>query len=253
MRHLMTFNVAASSASSARSALWVGFGLTLALISGCATGPNANPRDPLEPMNRKVSQFNDGLDRVVLKPVARAYKTVTPSLVRTGVSNFFNNISDVGSIINNAMQLKAESTGEMVIRVSFNTVFGFGGLLDLASDLGIDRHSEDFGQTLGHWGVPAGPYLVLPLLGPSTVRDGSALWVDYKYDVTNYRDPVETRTALGILRIVNTRSNLLSLGTMLDEASLDKYSFTRDAYLQRRRALIADGEDSGDGKDTPPK
>ena len=244
MRHLRTFNVAA------RTALWVGFALTLALVSGCATGPNANPHDPLEPMNRKVSQFNDGLDRVVLKPVATAYKTVTPSLVRTGVSNFFNNISDVGSIINNAMQLKAESTGEMVIRVSFNTVFGFGGLLDLASDLGIDRHSEDFGQTLGHWGVPAGPYLVLPLLGPSTVRDGSALWVDYKYDVTNYRDPVETRTALGILRIVNTRSNLLSLGTMLDEASLDKYSFTRDAYLQRRRALIADGEDPGDGKDS---
>jgi phospholipid-binding lipoprotein MlaA len=238
---------------AARKALWLVIAVTLALLSGCATGPNANPRDPMEPMNREVAKFNDDLDSVVLKPVATAYKKVTPSLVRTGVSNFFNNISDVGSLINNAMQLKAEATGEMVIRVSFNTVLGFGGLFNLAGELGVDRHPEDFGQTLGYWGIPSGPYLVLPLLGPSTVRDASAMGVDYKYDVTNYRDPIETRTALGVLRIVNARSNLLSLGTMLDEAALDKYSFTRDAYLQRRRSLILDDEDPGGGKDAPPQ
>ena len=236
-----------------RKVFWLVMAVTLALLSGCASGPNANPKDPLEPLNREVSKFNDGLDSVVLKPVATGYKKVTPSLVRTGVSNFFNNISDIGSLINNAMQLKAEATGEMVIRVSFNTVFGFGGLFNLAGELGVDRHPEDFGQTLGHWGVPAGPYVVLPLLGPSTFRDAAATYVDYKYDVTNYRDPIETRTALGVLRIVNTRSNLLSLGTMLDEAALDKYSFTRDAYLQRRRSLILDGEDPGGGEDAPPK
>ncbi len=226
---------------------------SMALLSGCATGPNANPRDPLEPINREVSKFNEGLDSVLLKPAATVYKKAMPSLVRTGVSNFFNNISDVVSTINNAMQLKAEATGEMVIRVSFNTVFGFGGLFNLAGELGVDRHPEDFGQTLGYWGVPSGPYLVLPLLGPSTVRDASALWVDYKYDVTNYRDPIQTRTKLGVLRIVNGRANLLNLGTMLDEAALDKYSFTRDAFLQRRRSLILDGEDPGDGADATPK
>jgi phospholipid-binding lipoprotein MlaA len=170
-------------------------------------------------------------------------------MVRTGVSNFFNNISDVGSLINNALQLKPEATGEMVIRVSFNTVFGFWGVLDLASELGVERHREDLGQTLGRWGVPAGPYLVLPVLGPSTVRDTTALVVEYKYDLTNYADPVGTRTTLGVLRIVNTRSNLLNLGTMLDEAALDKYSFTRDAFLQRRHAQISEGEDADGGKD----
>ncbi len=236
-----------------RSTLWLVMAFTLALLSACATGPSANPNDPLEPLNRDVSKFNDGLDSMVLKPVATGYKKVTPSLVRTGVSNFFNNISDIGSLINNAMQLKAEATGEMVIRVSFNTVFGFGGLLNLAGELGVERHPEDFGQTLGHWGVPAGPYVVLPLLGPSTVRDALATYVDYKYDVTSYRDPIETRTALGVLRVVNTRSNLLSLGAMLDEAALDKYSFTRDAYLQRRRSQILDGEDPGGGEDAPPQ
>ncbi len=238
---------------AARKALWLMMAVTLVLLAGCATGPNANPHDPLEPMNREVAKFNDGLDSVVLKPVATAYKKVTPSLVRTGVSNFFNNISDVGSLINNAMQLKAEATGEMVIRVSFNTVFGFGGLFNLAGELGVERHPEDFGQTLGHWGVPSGPYVVLPLLGPSTIRDAAATYVDYKYDVTSYRDPIETRTALGVLRIVNTRANLLSLGTMLEEAALDKYSFTRDAYLQRRRSLISDGDDPSGGEDAPPQ
>jgi phospholipid-binding lipoprotein MlaA len=233
-----------------RTVLWLAFAFMLALLSGCATGPNANPRDPLEPFNRGISRFNDDVDSVVLKPVATVYKKAIPPLVRTGVSNVFNNISDVGSLLNNVFQLKGRAAADMVIRVSFNTVFGFGGLLDLASEFGIERHPEDFGQTMGRWGVPAGPYLVLPLLGPSTLRDSAALVVDYKGDVTGYVDPIASRTALGALRIVNTRANLLRLGTMLDEASLDKYSFSRDVYLQRRRSLIADGEET-DGDADP--
>jgi phospholipid-binding lipoprotein MlaA len=239
--------------SLARMAFWLTLASLLALLSGCATGPNANPRDPLEPFNRGMSRFNDDVDGIVLKPVATVYKKAVPPLVRTGVSNFFNNISDVGSLLNNVFQLKGRASADMVIRVSFNTVFGFGGVLDLASEFGIERHPEDFGQTMGRWGVPAGPYLVLPLLGPSTLRDSAALVVDYKGDVTGYVDPIASRTALGALRIVNTRANLLRLGTMLDEASLDKYSFSRDVYLQRRRSLIADGEETDADPDPPAK
>ncbi len=236
-----------------RITAWLAVVLMLALLSGCATGPNANPRDPLEPFNRGMSRFNDDVDGIVLKPVATVYKKAIPPLVRTGVSNVFNNISDVGSLLNNVFQFKGRAAADMVIRVSFNTVFGFAGILDLASEFGIERHPEDFGQTLGRWGVPAGPYLVLPLLGPSTLRDTAALVVDYKGDVTGYVDPIASRTALGALRIVDTRANLLRLGTMLDEAALDKYSFSRDVYLQRRRSLIADGEETEADPDSPAK
>ena len=238
--------------AAARAALWLLLALALASISGCATGPNANPRDPMEPLNRHVSQFNEGLDSVVLKPVATVYKKAAPPLVRTGVSNFFQNVSDVGSLLNNLLQFKGQASVVMAMRVSVNTVMGMGGLFDLASEFGMERYPDDFGQTLGRWGVPAGPYLVLPLLGPSTVRDATALVVDYKGDVTGYVDPIASRTALGALRVVNTRANLLRLGSMLEEAALDKYSFARDVYLQRRRALISDGEDS-DGEDPPSK
>lgn len=238
--------------SPARAALWGVLAYVLLLVSGCASGPNANPRDPLEPLNRHVDRFNDDVDSLVLKPVATVYKKAAPPLVRTGVSNFFNNVADIGSLLNNVLQLKLRASAEMLMRVSVNSTYGLGGGLDLASELGLERHTEDFGQTLGYWGVPPGPYLVLPILGPSTVRDTTALIVDYEGDVTGYVDPIGTRTALNGLRIVNTRANLLRLGTLLEEASLDKYSFARDAYLQRRRALVLDGEDDG-GTESPPK
>jgi phospholipid-binding lipoprotein MlaA len=231
-----------------RVLLWV---LALALLSGCATGPNANPRDPLEPFNRGMSKFNEGVDGMVLKPTATVYKKAVPAPVRTGVSNVFNNISDIGSVLNNVFQLKPRASAEMMMRVVINSTYGLWGIFDIASELGIERYPEDFGQTLGRWGVPSGPYLVLPLLGPSTLRDTTALVVDYKADLTGYLDPIGSRTALNALRIVNTRSNLLRLGTMLDEAALDKYSFARDVYLQRRRSMIADGEES-DGGELPP-
>lgn len=240
------------TATSARLR-WAVAALALLVLQGCATGPQANPRDPLEPMNRQVEKFNDQVDGLVLKPVATAYKKSVPPVVRTGVSNFFNNISDVGSLFNNVFQLKVAASAEMLQRVWVNTLLGLGGVLDIASELNVERHPEDFGQTLGYWGVPAGPYLVLPLMGPSSLRDASAMAVDYKGDVSGYVDPIGSRTALGVLRTVNTRANLLKLGNMLDEAALDKYSFIRDSYLQRRRSLVFDGmepqaSEEGSGK-----
>lgn len=148
------------------------------MLSACATGPNANPRDPLEPFNRGVYSFNDAVDRAVVKPVATAYRDVLPSPVRTGVRNFFSNLQDLWSFVNNSLQLKGEGAGNSIVRFGVNTVFGLGGLIDIATEMRIERFTEDFGQTLGHWGVGAGPYLVLPLLGSSTVRDTVALPVD---------------------------------------------------------------------------
>lgn len=223
--------------------LFAGLGVLLValLAGGCATGPNANPKDPLEPWNRKVASFNDAVDKAVLKPVATAYQTATPSLVQKGVSNFFNNLTDVWSALNSLAQLKIGDAAENTMRFSFNTVFGFAGILDIASELGIKRHREDFGQTLGYWGVPAGPYLVLPLLGPSTVRDTAALPLDWKGDPLPYSDAIRERNSLYGLRIVDKRTQLLKASNLLEEAALDKYSFTRDAFLQRRQNEVYDG------------
>jgi len=213
------------------------------MLGGCA-GFNTNPRDPLEPLNRKVSQFNEGVDAAVLKPVATAYKNGVPPLVRTGVSNFFGNLGDAWSFVNSVLQFKFQNAAENFMRLNVNTFFGLGGILDIASELNIERHKEDFGQTLGRWGVPAGPYIVLPLLGPSTLRDTVALPVDYKGDLVHRVKPVEDRNALYVLRAVDSRANLLRIGSVIDEAALDKYSFTRDAYLQKRQADVTDNKES---------
>jgi phospholipid-binding lipoprotein MlaA len=214
------------------------FGLLLALglglLQGCATVANPDPRDPLESYNRSMTQFNEGVDAMVLKPVAIAYKEVTPAPVRTGVSNFFANLGDVWSFVNNVLQLRAEAAASSFMRVNVNTFMGLGGVLDIASELGIERYRQDFGLTLGRWGVGTGAYLVLPILGPSTVRDTLALPVDSKGNVLSYVDPVSARNSLYLLRAVEVRSNLLRAGNVLDSAALDKYSFTRDVYLQVR-------------------
>jgi phospholipid-binding lipoprotein MlaA len=227
--------------------------LALALLAGCATGPNANPRDPLEPFNREVSRFNESLDLIVLKPTATLYREKVPALVRTGVSNFFGNIGDLWSAVNSALQLKGNNAADNFTRFMLNSSVGLFGLLDVASDLNIDRHREDFGQTLGRWGVPAGPYIVLPLLGPSTLRDTVALPVDWRGDLVTGINHDGTRVGLYGLRVVDVRSNLLRASDVLEGAALDKYSFTRDAYLQRRRAEILEGvqrrEDPKDGSD----
>ena len=227
--------------------------LGAALLGGCASGPNAHPRDPLEPFNRGVSEFNEAVDGAVLKPVATAYRDVTPDLVRTGVSHFFGNLRDVWSALNATLQLKPRAAAENALRVGVNTAFGFGGLLDIASEMGIERTTLDFGQTLGRWGVPSGPYLVLPIFGPSTFRDAAGFGVESNGDLVSKVDHIPTRNSLYALRAVETRANLLRATTMLEGAALDKYSFTRDIYLQRRQSLIDDliYEGSGLGNGTP--
>jgi phospholipid-binding lipoprotein MlaA len=216
-------------------------------LAGCATPPNGNARaeDPWEPWNRSVTDFNDGLDRAILKPIATAYRDVTPSPVRTGVNNFFNNLKDAWTVVNAALQLRPQETAEQVMRVGLNTVFGFYGVLDIASELDMPRHQEDFGQTLGRWGVGAGPYLVLPVLGPSTVRDSVALFTADKYgDLVQRIDHVPTRNSTYAVRAVDTRMQLLRAEELLDAAALDRYTFVRDTYLQLRKNQIYDGNAS---------
>jgi len=211
------------------------------LSTGCATGPDANPKDPLEPMNRSISRFNDSLDENVLKPVATSYQDVTPDLVQKGVHNVFNNLSDIWSTVNNGLQLKGRDTAESLMRSVVNTVFGIYGVFDVATPIGLQRHPEDFGQTLGAWGVPNGPYVVLPLFGPSTLRDTAGMPVDTSVDYVRNLDHIPTRNSAMALRVVDKRANLLGASNLLSEAAIDKYSFTRDAYLQYRRNQVFDG------------
>ncbi len=242
-----------SARFTSRMAGWLSLWLGLAVLTGCATVANPDPRDPLESYNRSMTKFNEQVDALVLKPVAIAYKDVTPAPVRTGVSNFFANLSDVWSFVNNVLQLRGEAAASSFMRVNVNTFMGLGGLLDIASELGIDRYRQDFGLTLGSWGMGTGAYVVLPILGPSTVRDTLALPVDMKGNLVSYVDPVSARNSLYALRAVDVRANLLRAGNVLDSAALDKYSFTRDVFLQVRSQAgqppTADGREGDDAND----
>jgi len=230
----------------ANSVRVAGAAATFVLLAGCASGPHANPADPFEPFNRGVTRFNDTVDEAVLVPVATAYVRVLPSMVRTGVSNFFGNLGDVWSFANSVAQLKLQNSAETFMRVNVNTFFGLGGLLDVATEAGIDRHEEDFGQTLGRWGVGAGPYVVLPIFGPSTLRDTAALPVDRAGGVVSNMNDVAWRNSLSFLEAVDTRAKYLRAGRLLDDAALDKYTFTRDAFLQHRRNDVYDGNPPDD-------
>lgn len=217
------------------------------LVSGCATQAN---RDPLESLNRGVYKFNDAADKAVLKPVAGAYKAVVPQPVRNGVNNFFSNLDTFTSVINDLLQLKISKAMDGAGRFVINTTFGIVGLIDVASMDGIEQRREDFGQTLGYWGVGSGPYLVLPLLGPSTLRDTTGLVVDtMAFDPLSYIDDTRTSNQLRIVKIIDTRAQFLPASDLLDEAALDPYSFMRDAYLQRRENAIADGSASANADD----
>ena len=216
----------------------------LALLQACATVPADSsveirkPIDPYERFNRTIFTFNENVDRAVVKPVATAYRDATPELVRKGVNNFFDNIADAWSLVNNALQLKPVEATDSLFRVTTNTLWGLGGIFDVASVMGIPRHSEDFGQTLGYWGVLSGPYVVLPIFGPSTVRDALGMVVDFQGDLVTGLDTVPVRNSLTGLRLVDARASFLGAGDVLEQAALDKYAFARDVYLQRRRSLI---------------
>jgi phospholipid-binding lipoprotein MlaA len=236
--------------------------LALGGLGGCATVEGTPQRqsagqklDPWENWNRKVFSFNESVDEHVLKPVATAYQKIVPSFVRTAVHNFFSNAEDAWSAVNHLLQGKGQSGFEMLVRFNTNTVLGFGGLLDIASEVGLERQPEDFGQTLGRWGFGAGAYIVWPVLGPSSVRDSLALPLDRSATpavvFSDYADE------LGILtvQLIDTRANLLGASRVIDDIALDKYSFVRDGYLARRRSLVYDGSppeatDDAD-KDTP--
>lgn len=217
--------------------------LVLAL-QGCATAPAGSApsaADPIESWNRSVFAFNEALDENAIKPVAKGYAEVVPSMVRTGVTNFYANFRDAWSAVNSVLQGKIGNGISNAMRVGTNTFLGLGGLLDWATELRIDRYPEDFGQTLGVWGFGDGPYVVWPLLGPSTVRDSFGLPLDMAVTPGFLIEDTGAGIGLSLLNVVNTRANLLNATGILDDAVLDKYTFVRDGYLQRRRSLVYDG------------
>jgi phospholipid-binding lipoprotein MlaA len=218
---------------------------TLALfalaMAGCASLGGDDPRDPFEGFNRGIYRFNDKVDQTVARPVATAYRRVIPGEIRDRVRNFFGNIEDVFVGVNNVLQGKFADGANDFARVAFNSTIGLLGIHDVATDMGYEKHNEDFGQTFGYWGAGTGPYLILPLLGSSNVRDGIGtgigMYVDPIGDVRGYH----TQYALWGLRLTQTRADLLDASRILEEAALDRYVFQRDAYLQRRRSLVYDG------------
>lgn len=225
---------------------WV-MSLTAAcLLQGCSTfsGKTAGQQlDPWEKWNRKVFGFNETLDQHVLSPVATAYSDVVPQPVRRGVDNFFGNAADAWSAVNNMLQGKATDSLHDVIRVGMNTVFGIAGIFDVATEFGLDRNNEDFGQTLGQWGVGAGAYIVWPVLGPSSIRESLALPLDRAVSPALLINDGAVKYELTALQVVNARAGLLGASKVLDDIALDKYTFIRDAYLQRRRSLVYDGNE----------
>ena len=222
--------------------LFLSFAL-VSLVTGCATQAN---KDPLEGINRGVYKFNDVTDKAILKPIATGYKAITPTPVRKGVNNFFNNLGSITTVLNDLLQFKFSHAFTDAGRFVINSTFGIAGLIDLASMDNIPLHKEDFGQTLGYWGAGNGAYLVLPIIGPSSVRDTTGLVFDtFTTDPIQYvhhRGNIAASNWLSAGQLVDKRTELLDTKDLVDDASLDPYAFARDAYLQRRDSLIADGE-----------
>lgn len=209
------------------------------MLGGCAT--SGNPKDPIEGFNRAMYAFNEGVDTVLIKPVAQGYDAVLPSPVRTGVTNFFGNIADFFIGVNNLLQGKPDQAAGDLGRVLINSTVGILGLIDVATEAGLEKHEEDFGQTFGRWGIGDGAYVVLPIFGPHTVRDTVGFVLDVAVDPISNVDHVATRNAALALRLVDKRADLLPADKVIEEAALDKYSYVRDGYLQSRRNLVHDG------------
>lgn len=211
-------------------------------LSGCAnTPPHEDVSDPLEPVNRVVDVFNDKVDRAIFKPVAQGYEAVVPALARTSVTNFFGNLGEPLVIVNQLLQGKGENGVSDTGRFLVNSSIGVLGLFDPARQMGLAKHDEDFGQTFGRWGIGEGWYIVLPILGPSTVRDSAGLVGDVQFDTLSYYNEIPERNSLIGLRIIDGRANLLSASKVRDTAALDNYLFTRAAYRQLRWSRIYDG------------
>jgi len=231
---------------------WMTIVLMTLLLTACASlppGSTADPRDPFERYNRAMFSFNQSVDDKVLKPVATGYVNVIPSMIRTAIGNFFGNIGDVWTAVNNYLQGKPREGTSDVARVVLNSTFGIVGLIDVATPAGLVQHGEDFGQTLGVWGVKSGPYLVLPILGASTVRDGLARTVDLYADPINQIDSARVQNSARALRLVDDRAALLDSTRLMEDAALDPYLFVRDAYLQRRESRVRDGKaDQGEAE-----
>jgi phospholipid-binding lipoprotein MlaA len=226
----------------------VGAAVLVLALSGCATGKDVyrDPKDPLETYNRGMYAFNDAVDRAVIKPVAQGYKAVTPEPLDRGITNFFNNIADVNSAVNNLLQFKLSRFGSDVGRVATNSTVGILGFFDVATNMGLPSYKEDFGQTFGYWGDVDSPYLVLPLLGPSTVRDTVGKVGDFMVDPFWSVKEREILWGFLALRVVDTRADLLQASKIVETAAVDPYTFVRDAYLQRRRSQIFDGNPPAD-------
>ena len=234
--------------------------LLLFVLGGCATAPGS-PNDPFEGFNRSVFSFNETVDNAVLKPVATGYQKVVPQFVRTSVDNFLANLGDAWSAVNLVLQAKPVPAIEMGMRFVFNSTLGLGGLFDIAGDAGMERRNEDFGQTLGRWGVGPGPYLVLPILGPSTVRDTAALAADFQAAPAAWFQERRDQTGVTVLQVISTRARFLSATRTIDDIALDKYLLIRDGFLVRRRNQVYDGnppeepeppEPPEEGSDKPP-
>ena len=217
----------------------VAVAVVLGGLGGCATTAY-NPKDPFESFNRAMFSVNEGID-VVAKPIAEGYDTITPSPIKAGIGNFFGNLADVWTALNNFLQGKGGDGLSDVGRVLVNTTVGIVGLFDVASEIGLEKHAEDFGQTLGVWGVGDGPYMYWPIIGPRTLRDTFGFIVDVHADPVMYVEDVPVRNTLLGVRFVDIRASLLPTDKMVEEAAFDKYNYIRDAYLQYRRSEINDG------------
>lgn len=214
--------------------------LVLAItLAGCAS--TGDPRDPFEKFNRDMFAFNDALDRDLIKPAARTYRDLLPQPAQNGIRNFFSNLNDVIVFVNDVLQLKWHHAVNDLGRIMANTTVGFLGFVDVASENGVPKRDEDFGQTLGYWGVPAGPYIVLPLFGPSTGRDTVGLVGDLYTSPLFWSDETVLNWSLATLRVIQVRADLLDAESVLEKAAVDRYVFVRDAFLQRREYQIHDG------------
>jgi phospholipid-binding lipoprotein MlaA len=223
--------------------------MAVLVLSGCASmsGAERDPRDPIEPFNRAMYRFNDVMDKALITPIAKGYRAITPAPVDTGITNFFGNLGDVGSAVNSLLQFKLKQAASDIGRVLVNSTVGVLGFFDVASKMNLEKHGEDFGQTLGAWGVGPGPYIVWPLIGPSSGRDSVGMVGDWFTDPVNYVEHVPTRNTLRGVRAIDKRADLLGASRVMEEAALDEYELARDAYLQKRENDVHDGNppDSG--------